>query len=877
MGTERPIQLSPSAQLHRDLADEFRKAQLLRAMRISRYDAGKELTFEATGVVPARNGHVRLVVEEFVGGGFAGQVYRVRLLAIEAPGGPLAGLEAGGTYAMKILIPPSGRARLFRDGLYRAGFQGPFQLQANPAAARTGALWQSFIRRAAAARFGDDRCVVDIHATFVDERLGSCGELSEWIDGRVWRFEVDNRLDALARWRHRRGVDPSGLGSPEYRAKYEFMRNFVRLLHEMGAHELARQYEWATCKSQPNVLKRRHAGDDPAAGLTAVDFRAGLALLPVLPMSPGDFKLIGAGLARGSLVQFDRGDLGKLRAFINAHPDQFAGMHEALDELTQAESLYRDSVPDITHNHVRLLYSRKLWSTMLDSAVTGWRVRNIADEACADRLGRSRLATLAFLLVGMLGALSTAAAIAWGIVALTAGTLTWPLVGALAGLAVGGIVLGRRLRIIWGRADYRKHYAALIASPSYFARAVRGRMLEKLIAWHRSGRLSEAGARLLAARPWRFWLHLPLSILPASVHRLLTDGQYLREKLSYVFVRPVMLYFSAKAREKWLRDMLAAGRENGMLSKEDAKQIDSQLAEPFIQKYLRSLAVHVCTLPITQIVSVTIAAVWVWTHPGRPNAWAEGAAIIGAFQVTPISPGSIVRGLYVLMLVIRERNFKDYNIAVFMSFFKYIGYLAFPIQMAYRYPALARFMAGHWATGAVHFVPVFGERGALLEHAVFNCFYNHPLTIRRQMRARAKQREKLPERRWHVPLVALLAVAVFVLADLLWLGVRGRRLTLRSIWPLTLMVPVLGGAAVTVWARGAVLIRRIACALICGLVIGLGVWIRSLVGRDIAVEDLFGHFARDGSWRMFVFGLLTVLGAIVTEVMLPEPRRPHKL
>jgi len=54
--------------------------------------------------------------------------------------------------------------------------------------------------------------------------------------------------------------------------------------------------------------------------------------------------------------------------------------------------------------------------------------------------------------------------------------------------------------------------------------------------------------------------------------------------------------------------------------------------------------------------------------------------------------------------------------------------------MTYRYPALARFMAAHWATDAVHIVPVFGERGALLEHWVFCLFYNWPLTIRRKMR-----------------------------------------------------------------------------------------------------------------------------------------------
>ena len=355
-----------------ELAERFRRAQVCRPMRVSRYEPGTELTYQVRGFAGNSAASVRLAVERFVGGGFAGQVYRVKVLRID--GGEIAGLEAGGCYAMKILVPPSGFSRVFRDTLYWVGFQGPFQLQANPAAARAGALWQKIIRRAAQIKFGDERAVVDIYGTFVDEQLGSCGELSEWVDGRTWRLEVDDRLDLLSRWRKGKVVDEDRLGSPEYRAKKEFMGEFVGLLHEMGAHEFARQYEWSTCKSQPNSLKRQGAEEDPAAGLVAVDFRAGLALLPFLPMSPGDVKLIFQGIGRGSLVQFDRGSLDRLEGFVALHKAEFADMQGTLAELKEAERIYRDSVPDITHNHVRLLTSGRLWKTMLDSAVTGWKV-----------------------------------------------------------------------------------------------------------------------------------------------------------------------------------------------------------------------------------------------------------------------------------------------------------------------------------------------------------------------------------------------------------------------------------------------------------------------------------------------------------------------
>jgi hypothetical protein len=139
--------------------------------------------------------------------------------------------------------------------------------------------------------------------------------------------------------------------------------------------------------------------------------------------------------------------------------------------------------------------------------------------------------------------------------------------------------------------------------------------------------------------------------------------------------------------------------------------------------------------PVTHVISFSLAAYFVITHPEMPpaEAYTVAAGIITLFQVIPVSPGSLMRGLYVLYVVIRERNFRDYRIALFLAFFKYIGYLSFPIQMTYRYPTLARFMAGFWATRTVRFMPVFGESGALLEHKVFTLFYNLPLTIRRKL------------------------------------------------------------------------------------------------------------------------------------------------
>lgn len=835
-----------SIEVCRQLEAAFQKCGLYRPMRIAHYDAGTVLCYDFNPIESGPAIQIRVCIEKFVGGGFAGQVYKVRLDDICADGKSVerfAALLRGKSYALKILIPPSAGSRFFRDFLYAVGFQAPFQLQVNPAAARAGALWQKFIRAAAQIRFDDPLCVNDIHGTFVDAALGSCGEISDWIEGRTWRLEVDDHIDQLKLWKKGKPVNPSILGSPEYRSKYIFMSEFVKLLHEIGAYEFARQYEWTTCKSQPNVLKRIDTNAEPSKGLTAVDFRAGLTLLPFGPMSPGDFKLIWQGIKRGSLVQFDRGNIKKLEDYLSQHPEVKSALPDAerlLSELKQCDAIYRNSIPDITHNHLRLLYDGSLWRQMLDSAVIGWKTRNFIDREEVFR--NSSVKIIVFFLLGLI-----------------------PFIGKLC-------------RRLWAKADYRKHYTSLLTDWSYFNRAVRGRMAEMLIKWHRGGRLDEKNTKAVFNCPVLFLLHLPLSLLPAGFHRLITDPKFLKDKLHFLFVRPIQLYFDASLREQWLRDMVQQGQKKHILSNEDASTILSQINEPYIQKYLVSLVVHLMTLPVTQVVSIALAALFYWTHPDMPETEraAAVAGILVLFQVVPISPGSFCRGLYTTIMAIRDRNFKDYNIALFLSYFKYVGYLAFPIQMTYRYPALARFMAAHWATDAVHIVPVFGERGALLEHWIFCVCYNWPLTVRRRMRCISEIRRTLPARLWHIIPSVILAVCVLGVCHYGYYTKTGEVPEKDNLWfikPLFCLIVLTGGAigwAVTRFAGGLERVHRILSAALAGLITG--------VGYSIAAWVLQQNWNIETSllvpliWRGFALSIFSVLGAILTEISQKESR-----
>jgi hypothetical protein len=744
--------------------------------------------------------------------------------------------------------------RRIRNLLYGIGFQAPFSLQSLASAGRSQALWQKFIRRAARLELGAEDAVVDIHATLVDRTLGSYGEVSEWVPGRMWRLEVDDDLDDRRGWRP--GDDEEGVGSPEYRTKFAFMHRVVSLLREIGAEELARQYEWWSLKSQPNAMKRTASDPDPRAGLVAVDFRAGMTLMPVLPQCPADLKLIVRGLRRGRLVQFDKGDLRKLEAYVEARSGDFADMREALEALERDDGAYRDSLVDITFHHLRLIGS-KLRRAVMSGFRESWRVRNVTDDAAAARLEKSGLLSLLFLLLG-LAPLATPVllVLAWP------GRVWWkyPL-WALP-------LLGPFIRRLWGRADLRRHYGRMLASLRYLVRAVRAHIAEKLIGWVRTGRVSESRAKLIAGAPGRYFLHLPLSVLPAGLHRFLTDKAVFKASLARIFVRPFKLYFNAEEREKWLRDMVAAGQRNGLLTADEAAHINGQIKEPFIQKYLKSLAIHLLLMPTTHVVALIVAFIYVRLHPEL--SWQQATlvtgVIFGIFQIIPISPGSLARGIYTSSLILRERNFKDYSIAFGLSFFKYIGYLAFPIQMAYRYPDLARFMAAHWATEAVHIVPVFGEKGAWLEHFVFDAFYNFPLTVRRRIKLRAAERQGRRPRYAHAPAWTLAGLALLVGLDFIWCRATGAVPTLKNLWWIALWVPGFLGALVARGAGGATLGRRILFGTAAGAAAGLLYALANTLAPSLyGASAVPGSLAVKALWHVFLFAIIATVGAIVAE------------
>ncbi|MCK5675724.1 MAG: hypothetical protein KAH99_01765 [Verrucomicrobia bacterium] len=662
-----------------------------------RYENGTVLPIEITGVLPAIEGKAELTVDKFLGGGFAGQVYRCKLTELDLPE-PIPGLEEGKLYAVKIVIPPSAFSRWFRNTTYWLAFQGPFSSQVNHGACRAGLAWQKLVRRASLVKFGRETAVKDAYASFWDANLNAYGEITEWVEGRMWHLEADDNITKRFDWKN---IALADTGSPEFVDKRRFMRGMVELMHEMGAPEFARQYEWSTMKSQPNCMKRTDTED---GGLCAIDFRAGLALLPWLPMSPGDFKLILDGLfKRHTLVQFDRCDLSVMEAYVAQHPDVFTDVQPMIAELKIQDRAYRRSLLDITHHGLRPTFDRELQRDVIAGLVEGYLADDLLDEAFAEKL---RKGDLRFALFHLLGAVP---------------------------------ILGKMIRQRWGSKAFRKHVFGILTKPAYFKIALTARAAHDLIDWHRAGRTDEARTRKLAEKPGLFFMErFTIGLLPIGLHRLA-----IRPILAWngivAFFRFIRDFAIDEAfRERWFLDQVAEGEKDGMLTKEEHDHIVSIIKEPFIVKYLKSMAVHFATIPITQIVSIItggFVAAYVLSKEGSmADASLAFAGIVALFQVTPISPGSLCRGFYVVYLMIRERNWRDYLVACPLSFVKYIGYLAFPLQMTTTYPHLARFLVSRRATSLVHIIPVFGEHGALLEHWVFDLFFNVPQIMGRHIK-----------------------------------------------------------------------------------------------------------------------------------------------
>ena len=120
--------------------------------------------------------------------------------------------------------------------------------------------------------------------------------------------------------------------------------------------------------------------------------------------------------------------------------------------------------------------------------------------------------------------------------------------------------------------------------------------------------------------------------------RLETEINFLDDKIKNQ--EAIQSERDAAFREQWLADLVHDGHKDGMLNDEERDAILERVRDPFIVKYLKCVAVHFATLPVTQVVSVIVGAViagYVLAKGGTwksASAWFAGTLVF--FQIIPI-------------------------------------------------------------------------------------------------------------------------------------------------------------------------------------------------------------------------------------------------
>ena len=126
-------------------------------------------------------------------------------------------------------------------------------------------------------------------------------------------------------------------------------------------------------------------------------------------------------------------------------------------------------------------------------------------------------------------------------------------------------------------------------------------------------------------------------------------------------------------------------------------------------------------------------------------------------------------------------------------------------------------------------------------------------------------------RYWHTDWYVLAALLIFGIADFIYLRNVGELPDLKDIWWLAIIVPSLCGAGVTLGCAGAILWKRIVAAAVCGCLVGaLYTAFSTILGHSSGIT--IANIAAVCASRIFVFAIIAIIGAIITELKLPEPK-----
>lgn len=668
----------------------------------SAYLPGEIITRELKAVDGEPIGPVTFHIETSPGSGFAGQVYRAV---------PQESIYLPPVVAVKVLRPRSQVKLWLRDLMFQICFQTSYAPRLREDAVQTGLIWQSILRAAVKIEMGSDQLVTQPFGYFWDPGLASFAEVHEWIDGRPARSEPDEYL--LARLFHR----PHPPDASEMARKKRFMDRLTGLCRQIGATGLTRQFEWWTCVSQDNVLTRKSPvfESDAASGesnkvprpmgeeFCAVDCRPGLAIPFFGFFSPAHAQMILEGLRRGVWVHFDETNFDQLQAFLSRHAS-LRNLQPLINHLQDVESRYKSGLPNLWHSYKRVFREKgHLHNLRMSAARDLILLGQIAPE-CQEKFSKSPLSLQILLLTNNLP------------------------------------VFGPWITRLAAHPDYRRHLNRLFTKQKYRTTVFQAWQSLELPYWLAEGRINAQHRQNLQDKLGLYILEkIFFGWLPISIHRLLTDRQKVKDWIDSLFFQPLRILLDRTARTAWLDTILAAQYQRGMIPPELYQIHRGQIREPRMQGYIRDLSLTASLDVFSRLVYLLLSVYGISTNDFLP---------LGLAILSPIPPSGPIRVLYLLVQLVLDpgrarlwgqpvlRVLQARIAALFIAPWRWIGNFSPLVEISAFYTRLSFLLSEYIISQAAEKIPVFGGQGKLLEYAVFQLFYNLPLSLRHEMRDR---------------------------------------------------------------------------------------------------------------------------------------------
>ena len=107
-------------------------------------------------------------------------------------------------------------------------------------------------------------------------------------------------------------------------------------------------------------------------------------------------------------------------------------------------------------------------------------------------------------------------------------------------------------------------------------------------------------------------------------------------------------------------------------------------------------------------------------------------------------------------------------------------------------------------------------------------------------------------------------MALFALAEFLYIEKTGVPPDYNKLWWIAVFVPLICGAIITLGCGGATLNKRIVTSALCGALIGV---LSTVVSAILSYNS---GFIATCVWRVFIFAIISTIGAIITELNLPD-------